>query len=242
MSLIWALVLVLGVAMPLAMAAALYRGAIAAGIARRVAVGVAAGFGATWCGWILASGLLARSGLYRSSDSRIPWLPVVLAGSLAFALAATRVPVVARILAEPGMPARLVAPQVFRVVGGTFVIAMALGELPALFALPAGLGDIAVGVAAPFVAWRLARGTGRRAAVRFSLLGLLDLVVAVTIGTLTGIEPARVIEVSPTAEVLGDLPLALIPTTVVPLAIALHVTLLARLRAPLPAPHALPAR
>lgn len=123
-----------------------------------------------------------------------------------------------------------------------FVIAMALGELPALFAVPAGFGDIAIGVATPFLAWRLARGTGRKAAVRFSLLGLLDLVVAIGLGALTGIEPARVIEVSPTAGALGDLPLALIPTTVVPLAIALHVTLLARLRAPLPAPHALRAR
>ncbi len=242
MNMLWALVLVLGVAMPLATAAALYRGAIAAGIARRVAVGVAAGFAVAWCGWMLVSGLLAHAGLYRSSDSRVPWLAGVLAASLAIALAATRIPVVSRILAEPGMPARLVAPQAFRVVGGSFVVAMVLGDLPPLFAIPAGFGDIAVGVAAPFVAWRLARGTGRRAAVRFSLLGMLDLVVAVGLGALTGIEPTRVIDVSPTAAALGQLPLVLIPTVVVPLAIALHVTLLSRLRAPLPAPHALPAR
>ena len=45
---------------------------------------------------------------------------------------------------------------------------MALGHLPALFALPAGLGDVAAGIAAPLVALRLAQGTGRRAALWFN--------------------------------------------------------------------------
>jgi len=55
---------------------------------------------------------------------------------------------------------------------------MAQGHLPAAFALPAGLGDIALGVSAPFVARRLAHGTGRIGAVRFNVLGILDLIVA----------------------------------------------------------------
>jgi len=36
-----------------------------------------------------------------------------------------------------------------------FLIMMALGHLPALFALPAGLGGIAAGMAAPLVAYNL---------------------------------------------------------------------------------------
>jgi hypothetical protein len=56
----------------------------------------------------------------------------------------------------------------------------------ALFALPAGLGDIAAGIAAPLVARRLAQGTGRRAALWFNAFGMTDLVVALTLGALTG--------------------------------------------------------
>lgn len=50
-------------------------------------------------------------------------------------------PVVARALTAPGMASRLVGP--FRVAGVVFLSYLALGHLPALFALPAGPGDIA---------------------------------------------------------------------------------------------------
>lgn len=35
---------------------------------------------------------------------------------------------------------------IFRVEGAAFLVVMALGKLPAGFALPAGLGDIAIGL------------------------------------------------------------------------------------------------
>jgi hypothetical protein len=142
----------------------------------------------------------------------------------------SRIPVIATILAQPGTAARLAAPQAFRVVGVVFILATALGELPAVFAIPAGLGDIAVGVAAPFVARRLAQGRSRRGAVWFNVLGILDLVVAVGLGVLAGLGPARVIVSEPSTMAATVLPLVLIPTTVVPLALALHVMSLRRLR------------
>jgi hypothetical protein len=70
-----------------------------------------------------------------------------------------------------------------------FLLTIALGHLPALpalFALPAGLGDIAAGIAAPLVARRLAQGTGRRAAMWFNVFGMTDVVVSLTLGALTG--------------------------------------------------------
>jgi len=140
-------------------------------------------------------------------------------------LLATRIPLVSRILADPGTPARLALPHTLRVVGVLFLIVMAEGHLPAAFALPAGLGDIAIGVSAPFVARRLARGTGRAAAVRFNVLGILDLVVAVSIAFLL----LGVVEVTPSTAPLRLLPLALIPTSAVPLAVALHIVSLRQL-------------
>jgi hypothetical protein len=117
------------------------------------------------------------------------------------------------------------------VVGVTFLLVMAQGHLPAVFALPAGLGDIAAGLAAPFVARRLAHGGGRTRGVWFNLFGILDLVVALGIGFLAGLGPWRPLEVTPSTEPLSLLPLALVPTVAVPLAIALHLVSLRRLRA-----------
>jgi hypothetical protein len=81
-------------------------------------------------------------------------------------------------------------------------------------------------VTAPFVARRLARGTGRGAAVRFNILGILDLVVAGGIGFLL----FELVPVTPSTAPLSMLPLALILTVPVPLAVALHVVSLRRLR------------
>jgi hypothetical protein len=181
---------------------------------------------------VLASGLLARAGTYHLAAGRAaPWFGVAFAGALLGLLLATRIPVVTRVLEAPATAARLTLPHSLRVVGVTFLIVMALGQLPAIFALPAGLGDIAAGLAAPLVARRLARNTGRRRAVWFHLVGILDLVVALSIGFLAGLGPWRPLEVTPTTEALSLLPLVLVPTTAVPLAIALHIVALRRLRA-----------
>jgi hypothetical protein len=104
---------------------------------------------------------------------------------------------------------------------------MALGHLPAVFAVPAGLGDIAIGVTAPIVYWRLAHGAGHRAAVRFNLLGILDLLVAAGIATVVS---SGLLDVTPSTEPLPVLPLALVPTAAVPFDRVAH-------RLPLPTPH-----
>ena len=88
-------------------------------------------------------------------------------------------------LAAPGMPSRLLSPHSFRVAGVFFLLYLAFGHLPALFALPAGLGDIAAGIAAPLAARKLAQGTGRCGALWFNAIGITDLVVAGTLGALT---------------------------------------------------------
>jgi hypothetical protein len=136
-------------------------------------------------------------------------------------LALSRAPAAARALTAPGMASRLVLPHSFRVAGVFFLLYLALGHLPALFALPAGLGDIAAGIAAPLVARRLSQGTGRRAAWWFNVYGLIDLATGLILGALTGFP---LLNVTPSSTPISELPLALVPTATVPLLLALHLT------------------
>ena len=226
-SYVWALVLAGTIGVPAATCAVLYRGAVAAGVGHRAATAVTVTSAVVLGGWLVVSSLLAAADVYRQDPGEIvPWFPVVIAGVLITLLLATRIPLVSRILADPGAAARLTIPHTLRVVGVLFLIVMAQGHLPAALALPAGLGDIAIGVAAPFVARRLARDTGRTGAVRFNVLGILDLIVAGSIGFLL----AGLGGVTASTEPLLLLPLALIPTVTVPLALTLHIVSLRRLR------------
>lgn len=84
------------------------------------------------------------------------------------------------------------------------------------------------------VAYRLTRGTGRRAAVWFTAFGLTDLVLALILGALTAF---GLLAITPSGAPITELPLALIPTAVVPLLLVLHITFLqALVRAPRPMP------
>ena len=229
---LWAIIIAGIIAIPAATGAVLYGGAVRASLGRTRAALLAGGAAVVLGGWFAASTVIAGHGWYHARLGHgVPWMPVAVAGFFGMLLAARRIPAVARALAAPGMASRMELPHSFRAIEGTaFVAIMALGHLPALFALPAGLGDITAGIVAPLVARRLAQGGGRRAALWFNAFGMTDLVVALTLGTLTGFQ---LINVTPTGAPISELPLALIPTAAVPLLFVLHITSVSALvRAP----------
>jgi hypothetical protein len=233
---VWALAIGGPAAIAAATCIALYSGAVRTGLGRRRAALLGCAAAVVLGGWFTATAVIAGHGWYDTEVSQMPWLPVAVAGSLGALLALSRIPVVARALTAPGMASRLVLPHSFRVAGVFWLLFLAFGHLPALFALPAGLGDIAAGIAALLVAYRLAQGTGRRAAVWFNVYGLTDLAVGMTLGALTGY---ALLHVTPSSAPISQLPLALVITADVPLMIALHITSLSTLaRAPRPAPSA----
>jgi hypothetical protein len=232
---VWAITVAGAAAMAATTCFALYGGAERAGLGRRRATKLAGAAAVLLGGWLTATAVIAGHGWYHTRlGHQVPWLPVAVVGFLGTLLALRRIPAVARALTAPGTVARLELPHAFRVAGGAaFLITMALGHLPALFALPAGLGDIAAGIAAPMVARRLAQGSGRRAALWFNVFGMTDLAVALTLGALTGFQ---LLNVTPSGAAISGLPLALIPTAEVPLLFALHITSVFTLvRAPRPA-------
>lgn len=112
----------------------------------------------------------------------------------------------------------------WRLVGFTFLVLYSYRILPGLLALPAGWGDIAIGATAPFAAMVLANPAHRKSFVAWQVLGILDLVLAVGMGT-----ASRLIDphgIPPTA--MSVLPMSLIPTFAVPLLLILHIICIAQ--------------
>ena len=124
-------------------------------------------------------------------------------------------------------PTWLVGLQVYRVFGSIFVLGWFVGLLPAVFALPAGLGDTLVGLLALPVAGMVSRH--RLVAVAWNVLGVLDLADAILLGILTSPGPLQLI-VPDRATVIGAYPLVLIPAFAVPLSVLLHAVSLRQLR------------
>lgn len=114
----------------------------------------------------------------------------------------------------------------WRVAGFVFLILASYGILPILFALPAGCGDIAIGATAWLVAVNFAVPEHRRKFTLWQALGIADLVIAVSLGTIVPFIDPRGI---PTAA-MTVLPLSLIPTFAVPLLLILHVICIAQAR------------
>jgi len=114
----------------------------------------------------------------------------------------------------------------WRVAGFVFLVLYTYGILPGVFALPAGWGDILIGATASFVAITLATPNHRGSFILWQVLGISDLVMAVTLGTLANvIEPQGT-----TTAAMTVLPLSLIPTFAVPLLIVLHMICIAQAR------------
>jgi hypothetical protein len=119
--------------------------------------------------------------------------------------------------------------QAWRFAGLGFLFLYAYKVLPGAFALPAGLGDMAVGFAAPWMILGLTRHPDFAAGstfVRWNGLGILDLVVALGLGASMAMATPGTIGTAP----MATLPLLIIPAFLVPLFLMLHAAALMQSR------------
>lgn len=123
-------------------------------------------------------------------------------------------------------PRALTLVQSWRVAGFAFVALAAYRILPSGFALPAGYGDMAIGLTAPLIALTLASPGHRGGFLLWQALGMIDLVMAVGLGTTAGILDPHGIPTSP----MTVLPLSMIPVFAVPLLLILHIVCVAQAR------------
>src|SRR5881409_2040270 len=114
----------------------------------------------------------------------------------------------------------LVAVHTWRILGIAFIWGVSQGILHPAFGIPAGVGDILLGVTAIPFAYFLKKGFtwSKYAVIVWTVLGIADLMMAVSLGIITSIST------------MITFPWVLIPTVGVPLALILHGITLYRLR------------
>jgi hypothetical protein len=120
--------------------------------------------------------------------------------------------------------ALLVAVQTYRIAGIAILWGMTQGIVEPVSAIPAGVGDILIGVTAIPFAIFLWRGYSwsKYAVVVWSVLGIAELVNAMTLGA--------IINPDFSTSTFATFPWILFPTVAVPLGLALHGVILYRLR------------
>jgi len=203
------------VAIPIVLARASRRAALPVRLAWLLGVALVAAFA-------LTTALAAAGSFELAIGGAVPAVSLGLLAVLAAAgVALLLSPRLRRLLAHPAAQPGAIALQAWRIEGAAFLAVLALGQLPPLFALPAGLGDLFVGLTAPFVARLIHRPGARRWVLAWHLFGLLDLAVAVGLGVTTT-PPTQVFFTTPTSVAITAFPLAIIPAFLVPLSIVLH--------------------
>jgi hypothetical protein len=118
----------------------------------------------------------------------------------------------------------LIAVQTYRIGGIAFLWGMTQGILDPAFAVPAGVGDLLIGLTAIPFAILLWKGYSwsKYALIVWSVLGIADLVNAITLGRITSPDFSN--------STMATFPWILVPTVGVPLGLALHGVTLYRLR------------
>jgi len=212
----------------------------------RTNVGASARVNALWwtvvflVGWLVTVWVLAVRGAFESllngsAIAQVAFVPLVILILLGAALfAATRSAVLTAAL-DAAPLSWLVGIQVYRVLGLVFLLAWYRGLLPGYFALPAGIGDALVGVLAIPLAFGLRSNSPfvHRLALGWNILGIADLVNAVSMGVTSAVVQLQAAPSSGSAAAASPLlvyPLVLVPTFGVPLALILHSLSIRQLR------------
>jgi len=184
-----------------------------------------AGVLGVWVG--LAIAIAATGGLARPATLGVLFgFPLVATAGLAIAFPAVRSAMLA-------IPVQLVIGlNVFRVIGVQFLILASVGRLAGPFPQSAGWGDIIVGaLAIPVALLAVRRPASDIRILAWNTFGVLDLVVAVTLGvTSANGSPLQIIHAGVGSAAIQTLPWSLIPAFLVPLFLIGHSIVFAHAR------------
>ena len=117
----------------------------------------------------------------------------------------------------------LISLQLWRAIGAVFLIEMARGNLPGIFAYPAGIGDVAVAIiaAAVLIFYKKPAKLPARAIHLVGILGVLDFASAFFFGFFSAATPVQLFSFDNPNQV-SLFPTGMIPLFLVPYAIFFH--------------------
>ncbi len=175
-----------------------------------------------WCSFVWA---LIRFGVYQAV--MLPlfiFIPVIIA----FVLCRTSA---AKVFIDEIPQAALVGIQVFRVIGGSFLLLWADGLMPGLFALPVAIGDILIGVSALAIILMMRSAVvATGVIIAWNILGLADHLMALFLGLTSSPGPLQQFSFDLPNALTGYYPVAMIPAFIIPLSFILHGLSLWKLR------------
>ena len=190
--------------------------------------------GAYLLGWLLLALGLGGAGIFQASSATVfPWIALGVSLPILTSIFLLRRSSSLNRVIEMIPIHWLVGVQLYRAFGIIFLLLYTANFLPAEFAIPAGFGDVLVGVTAPVVGYLFYKGY-RWACIgvlAWNLIGILDLAIAITIGFLSSPGPFHVLATEAPNELITAFPLVLVPVFAVPLSIVLHLVTLRRLKA-----------
>lgn len=128
---------------------------------------------------------------------------------------------------------RLVLLHSWRMIGMGFIFLFFQDRLPALFAFPAGLGDAMAAIGAVILGITLYENrepVPRRRIWLWNAFGLIDFIIAVSLGVLTRTNEILYVEGQAGSDIMGSFPLVMIPGFFVPFYIIIHLVIFAQLK------------
>ncbi|MBI5355569.1 MAG: hypothetical protein HZB68_03895 [Candidatus Aenigmarchaeota archaeon] len=160
-------------------------------------------------GWLALANAFGRAGLFAERNlTLLVWMSNTL-GAIADAL-----------------PNHwIIGVQIYRLLGVVFLFLYRDGLMPGEFALPSGIGDIAVGITAPLVAFLFLTKNKHapKAGKLWNYIGIADLVLALIMGALTAPTLLQSLSFDLPNTLIISYPLVTIPTFAVPFAFLLHL-------------------
>ena len=213
-----------GFALAILVTALIARSAGAIGRAQNTYVTASALVLAAWFG---VSTAIAAAGGFNGAvtgNFAVPLLALTLALPIAVGVTAgLRSSAIRQLISQSNIQSGVIAVHALRFIAGSVIVLMApFGVLPAIFAVPAGVGDVLIGSSALLASRWVSSGRWGRALL-WNVFGLVDFVNAAVLGLVTTPGPLHALHTNPTSALFWMQPLAIVPIFMVPIYTLLHL-------------------
>lgn len=184
----------------------------------------------TLVGWYGLVVLIGRTGFFATNPLFFPFIIFGFVGLFIILKWIYQSPAVRQVFATIPL-SWLHGVQILRLMGYGFLTAAALRLLPTEFAIPTGIGDMAIGLTAPIFAYLSTKKTAfaQKATIVWNYLGIADLILAISLGVVTFPKPFQLLPTEVVTPNIALFPFVIVPLFAVPVSIMIHLFAIRRL-------------